>query len=237
MIVSDQHKYLFVQLPHTACTAVGRELVENYGGIPILHKHASINAFRRWAGSAADDYYVFATVRNPMDEVVSIYHKFKNNHKGHYSNPANWRINGGWLSRRGLRQFQFVRDHNATFVEYFKRFFLLPYVNSSVLVYGRADAILRFESIQTDFATVMNSLGVKVVRPLPVVNRTQKDSVAFEEYYDGVEERARRVFGPINDLWGYSFPPGWKQTVPTTSKLAFFLSRYGRTCFWNLNNR
>lgn len=234
MIVSEEHRYAFVQLPHTGCTAVGHELVEYYGGSPILEKHASYRAFRRWAGSTADEYFVFATVRNPMDEVVSVYHKFRNDHKGHYSNPANWKKNGGWLSNRGLRQFLFIRDNNASFQDYFKKFFVLPYVNTSVLVYGQVDFVMRFERLEEDFSSLVDRLGLSLVRPLPVMNPTLKDDRDFVDYYEGVESRARRIFGPMNRLWGYDFPEGWKNEVPAASEVAFAASRFGRTCFWNL---
>lgn len=235
MVVSEEYKYAFIQLPHTACTAVGHELVENYGGRPILSKHASYRAFRTWAGDEADDYFVFASIRNPMDEVVSIYHKFKNDHNGDYSNPANWRQNGGWLSRRGLRQFLYVKENGASFQDYFRRFFVLPYVNTSVLVHGRMNALLRFEDIQNDFAQVVQRLGLDFVRDLPHVNPTDKQGKSFEMYYEGMEAHARRVFGPLNQLWGYDFPSGWSQEVPLASGIAFSFSRAGKTAFWTFS--
>ncbi len=233
MVVSEKHRYVFIQLPHTACTAVGRELIENYGGRPILSKHASYRAFRRWAADEADNYFTFASIRNPMDEVVSIYHKFKTDHNGDYSNPANWRQNGGWLSRRGLRQFLFVKERKASFQEYFKRFFVLPYVNTSVLVHGRVNTVLRFESIQNDFADIVQRLGLDLVRPLPLVNPTRKESRSFELNYEGVEDRACHIFGPLNKMWGYTLPSGWSENIPLTSEIAFAFSRAGRTAFWN----
>ena len=77
MIVSETHKYAFIQFPHSGCTAIGRELVDHYGGEPVLWKHAMHHDFLRWAGNRADRFFLFSSIRDPMEEVVSVYHKLR----------------------------------------------------------------------------------------------------------------------------------------------------------------
>ena len=71
MILSDEHRYLFVELPHTGTTAISRELQEHYGGRPILIKHARYHQFRKIATREQKSYFVFSCIRNPAEEAVS----------------------------------------------------------------------------------------------------------------------------------------------------------------------
>ncbi|NJN96772.1 MAG: hypothetical protein HC875_23010 [Anaerolineales bacterium] len=87
MIISHTHRYVFVQLPHAGSTAIGTELVENYEGVTILHKHAHYLEFLRIASADEKKYFVFSSIRNPLDEAVSIYTHFKTNPYQIFTNP------------------------------------------------------------------------------------------------------------------------------------------------------
>ena len=78
MIISHEYKYLFIEIPLTASWAIQLELCQFYGGAPILHKHATYAEFRNIASEEELNYLVFATVRNPLDKIVSRYHKIVN---------------------------------------------------------------------------------------------------------------------------------------------------------------
>ncbi|MBA3404443.1 MAG: hypothetical protein H0U13_07160, partial [Gemmatimonadaceae bacterium] len=69
MIISDRHRYLFVELPRTGSTAIHRELCAMYDGEPILQKHATYGDFLKIATDDQRRYFVFSTVRNPLDDV------------------------------------------------------------------------------------------------------------------------------------------------------------------------
>ena len=75
MIISHQHKYLFVELPRTGTTAVSRELRLMYAGTRILRKHSSYQEFLRKASDEEKKYFVFTCIRNPLDDAVSHYFK------------------------------------------------------------------------------------------------------------------------------------------------------------------
>ena len=173
MIISHKHKYLFVQTPHTGSTSVGRELVKHYDGEEILWKHAMFHHFKRAFPDEAEEYFIFSTIRHPFDEVVSLYFKLKNDQE-HYSDPSNWKENGGWLSKRGLHQFQFVHYQKASFEEYLKKFFWLPFVNWTVLAHKQFNYVMRYENLNEDFPKVLEKLGLQLIRPLPRVNPTRK---------------------------------------------------------------
>ena len=234
MIISEKHKYVFIQLPHTACTAVGKELVELYDGRPFLHKHAMYHHLERELGADVKDYFVFSSIRNPMDELISVYHKFKTNHNSQYTDPSNWKSNGGWLSSRGLRQFRFVYEDGATFEDFFKRFFRLPYANMSILAHDRLDFLIRYERLQDDFSTLLEKLGLEQSRPLPIVNPTKKEDRLSHAYYSSrVSAQAAFVLGPLMHELGYPFPEEWGRNRPSlSSKVAYRIVRGVRTAFW-----
>jgi hypothetical protein len=234
MIVSDAHKYVFIQFPHTGCTAVGRELVDHYGGRPVLTKHAAYHDFLRWRGPAARDYFAFSAIRNPLDEIVSFYFKLKTDHRGDYSNPDNHTENGGWVNPRLRRHFRFIHDAQAGFIDYVARFHPLPYVNWSVLAHKRLDAVMRYERLQDDFAAVLTSLGLQQVRPLPLVNPTRKGAVHPLQALNAEERRRLQwIFGPMMRYWGYAWPEGWAEPrAPLSSELGFQLMRLVKTTYW-----
>ena len=67
MIISHKYKYLFVELPLTASTAVSKELRENYDGESILYKHATYHEFLKIASPEEKKYFVFSGMCNPLD--------------------------------------------------------------------------------------------------------------------------------------------------------------------------
>ena len=63
MVIGREHRYVFVEIPLTGSWAIHNELVENYGGQAILHKHATYEEFARQASADELAYFAFATVR------------------------------------------------------------------------------------------------------------------------------------------------------------------------------
>lgn len=224
MIVSNEHKYVFIQFPQAASTAIGEELVRHYDGEEVLRKHSNYHHFREWAGERAGDYFVFSSIRNPLEKQVSLYHKFASNHKGFFTDPSTWQQNGGWISRREQRRFRFIRDNNASFQDFFRRFFFLPYVDWSVLAHKQMDYVIRYESLQRDFEKVLDRLGLDLVRELPAVNPTAKARDPLSEYYpDSMSARACWVMVPMLDYWGYPVPSHWNcSEVATAVSKALF---------------
>jgi hypothetical protein len=222
VIISHQHKYLFIELPHTASTAISQELCENYAGESVLHKHALPHEFFKTASAEEKEYFVFAGIRNPLDLVITVYFKYKTNHQGFFTDPKYWRRNGGHVTDAALRKFRFVQD-NADFGAYFKKFFRTPYSGWGSLSPQELGFVIRFENLQDDFAEALALLGLEQVRPLPVVNKTSGRGDDFGQYYTpDMYARARWVFGPYLKRWGYSFPPEWgNDRVPWLSQMLF----------------
>jgi hypothetical protein len=239
MIISHKYKYLFIEIPHTASTAISRELCKNYDGIPMLRKHAHYYDFQKVANIEEKTYFVFAGIRNPLDEAVSIYYKFKNNHKKNYTNPKRLAKHGGHVSNAEIRRFKFIQNTGADFPTYFKKYYRLPYNNINRMSFKHCDFIIRFENLQEDFSKALELIGIKQKRPLPQVNKTSDKKADFLSYYSPeIVEQAKRVFGPFMKEWGYDFPPEWGDgSVSRLDQLEFQLVNLVRDFFWKYVRR
>jgi hypothetical protein len=225
MIISHTHRYVFVELPRTGSTAVRRELRELYDGHPILAKHATYDEFRRTATDEEKTYFVFSTIRNPLDDAVSRYFKLRTDHKGQFTKRSRARRHRRLLNRLiDTLQFRYVNANDADFGSFLRRFYILPYDTWASLSHHRFDYVMRFERLEDDFAEAIRRIGLDLIRPLPVVNSTASRRRSFVEYYTpDLIPRARRVFGPYMQRWGYAFPPSWPVDRPTAMDRAQYL--------------
>ena len=220
MIISDRHRYLFVELPRTGSTAVHRELCALYDGTPILAKHATYQDFLDIATDDQKAYFVFSGVRSPLDDAVSKYFKVKAGRAaGARVRRNNRRSAGGdrFLNRLvDTHMTRFVRRTDADFSTFFMRYYLLPYDTWASLAHHRFGFVMRFESLSDDFDHVLRMIGVEPQRALPIANVTESREPDYTSYYEPrTWQRARRVLGPYMARWGYRFPDAWGIRGPT----------------------
>ena len=241
MIISQKHRYVFVQLPRTGCTAISKELLECYDGKQILKKHSNYRAFQRVATADEKKYFVFSGIRNPLDRTVSDFVKYKTNHLGEYTDPKKLEhmARGKAFSLRRwyfLRRFHYVDRNKATFEDYFMKFYRWPYDDWSSLDHHRLAYIIRFENLQEDFNRVLERLNITPVRPVPVYNPTKaKQGKSFWDYYSTpeVRRRAQQVFGPFMEKWGYAFPDDWEPLrIRPSTRVRHAMSNLVRKPFW-----
>ncbi|MET1232507.1 MAG: hypothetical protein ABWY52_06620, partial [Candidatus Limnocylindrales bacterium] len=225
MIISDAHRYVFIEQPHTACTAIQAELCELYGGRKMLWKHATWADFLRVATPEQKRYFVFSGIRNPLDEAVSLYFKYRTDSTGH---PAadrqrySQQVVDHTISRRQATAFAFVAHEQPDFGRYLRRFYRVPFDNSTLIYHKHMDQIIRFEHLQEDFSLVLARLGLEQVRPVPVVNRTGERGNYLDQYPPDLRPHAARIFGPFMQKWGYPLPAGWTGIqVPRLAMMEF----------------
>lgn len=223
MIISHKHRYLFVEVPHTASHSISEQLVRHYDGQPILKKHANVTQFLGHASPAEKRYFKFATVRNPLDSVATEFEKLRSNHRGQFTNPAMLLENGGSVTKDHLREFNFIRDNQADFETFFRAFRDKLYNNWFLIGDQHFDRVLRLESLQEDFADVLRQLGLNQVEPIPHVNRTKGKGSSYLDYYTpAMYKLVARRYGPFLEKWGYGLPPEWVGVaVPKFSDLQF----------------
>jgi hypothetical protein len=225
MIISHRYRFLFVEIPHTASTAISRELCELYDGQRILHKHANYIEFLRQCSRDERSYYVFAGIRHPLDVIVTEYSKFLTNHQGVFTDENRRAERGGWVDQEQVERFRFVQHPDHTFADYVRRFYNKIYNNWFLVGHHRFNATLRFETISEGFARVLDELRIQPVRDLPVVNRSRRER-DFGSYYDSEELRRHAGWscGPFMHKWQFSFPEDWPgPSVPRWAQIRFAL--------------
>lgn len=225
MIVSERQKYLFIELPHTGSTAISKELCENYDGKRILKKHSFFHEYQRMAPNEKK-YFVFSCIRNPLDEVVSIYLKYKTDQITEYTQISD-------RKRATYQRYNFAKNNNNSFQDYLKKFYKLPYDNWSCLAHKQFDYVLRFENLQSDFQVMLGKIGLEQVKPLPVVNTTNQKKHYLTYYSPEIYDYAKYVFGPFMKRWNYTFPAEWgDSSVPFFAEILFVIFRLPRKIYW-----
>ena len=206
MIISHKYKYVFVELQRTASGAVRKELIENYSGEEILNKNTGYHTFYKLATHDERNYFVFSGIRNPLDRTISFYEKLKNDPKNYISSIEE-KKKKSLAEKYFLKQFKYIKNNNATFSQYLKKFFYFPYDDRSSLSHENFDYVYRFEIIQEDFAEILRRLGIQQIKPLPIVHKTKGKSSNLSSYVDEESKKhAIRVFGPFMEKWGYKMP-------------------------------
>jgi hypothetical protein len=220
VIISDTHRYLFIEQPHTACSAIRAELRELYGGEPMLEKHSTYADFLRVATAAQKRYFVFSGIRNPLDEAVSLYFKYRTDHHRQYSRMLSKQT----LSATQRAAFMLVVEEDADFGHYLRRVYKRPFDNDTMIYHTRMDQIIRFEHLQGDFTRTLARLGLEQVRPLPMVNQTAERGPYLDYYPRDLRSHAAKIFGPFMQKWGYGLPEDWVGvTIPRAAVIDFRL--------------
>ena len=234
MIISHKFKYLFVALPLTGSTAISKELCEQYDGVSILDYHATYLDFLRVATEEEKKYFVFSGIRNPLDVAVSTYFKYKQDHKGWFTNPEKLKQDNMIVRLKKKVEFGFVQKNDPDFATFFKRFYAVPYNNWSSLSHKNIDYIIRFENITNDFAQGLRLIGIEQKRPLPVSNKTSVKENNYLTYYSPeIIPRAKRVFGPFMQEWDYEFPAEWGDaSISAWTYLEFYFVNIFRNFYW-----
>tara|TARA_B110000967_G_scaffold147092_1_gene150592 strand:+ start:1680 stop:2459 length:780 start_codon:yes stop_codon:yes gene_type:complete len=225
MIISHKYKLLFIGLPFSASSAISKELYLEYDGEPYLRKHSMYHEFKKLATKSELNYFVFAVLRNPMEIAVTVYEKMKANAKGNFTNPDLFSENGGYITKKQRKKFNFIKDNNSSFQQYFIKFHQSPYDNLSSLTIDNCDFVIKHENIAKDYLLALKKAGVNNPKLLPVANKTlgkNNDMLAY--YTNDIMEASIAVFGPFMQKYNYSFPNEWGEVkIPLKSKLEFLI--------------
>jgi hypothetical protein len=234
MVISHKYKYLFIELPRTGSTAISAELRANYDGSLILYKHATYLDFLKRARPEEKKYFVFSGIRNPLDDAVSAYLKYKTNHHQRFTNPTRLARNKSIIGYLDNHVFNYIKKTEAGFPTYLRQFYKIPYSNWSSLSHKQFDFIIRFENLAEDFATLLNRIGIEPVRALPSRNNTSTKNKDYLSYYTpDTIPHAKRIFGPFMQEWGYNFPPEWgDNTIPWWNEAEYKFFNVFRGMYW-----
>lgn len=207
MIVSHQHRCIFVAVPKTGTHAVRQALREHMGpedieqvGLfvnkrfpyadvaRISHGHLSVAQVRPYLGDdVCDGYFKFAFVRNPFDRFVS-YCSFMTRHDGAFDRDP----------RGTMRRILFeLRPYDH--VHFQPQYTLL--VDSAGKL--EMDRVGRVERMQEDYDAICARIGIPS-RPLDRVNSSRRGS--YRDYYDqALADGVAALYRQDLDLFGYRF--------------------------------
>ena len=215
MLISHSHHFIFVHISKTAGTSLRRVLGPYCSqpprvGVRKLLSHLPVRedpykvAFRphttaRWARlklspRVFDSYIRFSVVRNPFDRAVSNFHFVQQRPEHHTHAHVKDLTFDGYLDF--LRRRRWSRDptQRARLVD----------SHGHLL----CDPILRFETLDEDFAALCRKLNLECVPELP--RRNASKHVDYREYY---VERATRdkvvdLFAADFETFGYDTDAG-----------------------------
>lgn len=208
MIVSHQHRFIFVAVPKTGTHSVRQALREQLGDedveqvglfvdkrfpwedlAAIRHGHLSLRQVRPYLGEDAfSSYFKFAFVRNPFDRFVSY---------------CAFMLRGGDLfqqrPRDVMRRFLFSDppEHHILFKPQAS---LLVGADGETLL---TDSVGRVEDMQGSFDAICARLGIRS-RPLDRVNGSRHGD--YRQYYDQalIDGVAARYAQDL-EFFGYTF--------------------------------
>lgn len=188
MLVSFQHKFIFIRIYKTASTSVRDALTpfavkENNDFIP---PHISASEIINKIGKEFFDmFFSFAIVRNPWDWQTSEYEFIRtapkhNHHKlvvdfGNFDKYIRWRVENIRLQKSFI------------------------YSESDKLL---VDFVGRYENLEDDFRTICSRIGI-VAPPLPRM-KVSVGKKPYREYYNlETEELVRQAYKDDIALFGY----------------------------------
>lgn len=193
MIISHKHKYIFIGLPFSGSSAISKELIEQYHGESIYFKHTNIHSILNNKKIDISKYFVFAVYRDPIDICITTYSKYLNNAKEVYTNKKYLIKNGGHISSKDIKTYNYIKSNKIDFNGYIKDKHkgFLPYdfvfsINEKYLNFQ-----IDFKHLNEDFKLALSKIGIKVKRDLPSYNKTKNKFVSdavidlkfFEPYY------------------------------------------------------
>lgn len=189
-MIDHEKRLLFIHIARTGGTSIEHALVGNdWWEIDPSSKHLSASQTRKFYGEAIwNSYTKFTVVRNPWDRIVSMW-------------ATNWWANNS----EDLSLYESTHEKLRHFVLQLKPH---PYEKYGSLFYYEIldeiiDFTLRFESLTTDFSTMLTKLDL----PNTILPHCEKrDRKNYSEYYDNdTEKLVGSIFQRDIELFQYKF--------------------------------
>ena len=212
MLISDNHKIIFIHIYKNAGTSIARALLPYTSRIPFLpvlrNKLKIIYSFPEpYKGHIKapeliceigqdkfNSYYSFAFVRNPWDWQVSLY-SFMLRDKTHFQHELVKSFNSfeEYIVWRCSKKKEWSSTKRVTCQKDF-----IYSENGQKLV----NFIGKYENLEHDFKKICSAIGVSA--NLPKLNVSNKKP--YQEYYNNKSiQLIRDAFRPDIELFGYDF--------------------------------
>jgi len=214
-IISRQLGYLFIHAPRTGGTALAAALLSPrlQGAaiprkkVPVATASGAVRTVRQHitgrqlveadliTSEELERLFIFTTVRNPFDSLVSAYIKKRD------TVP-----NKKWATNHPLTTARVLAAAASTFPEFIESQYgsRRPRHLHGTHIEG-ADFVMRFETLQHDFGVVLAHLGVPDTIEIPQVNRTDRQRGYRSYYTPSSRTVVETVFAPDLERFGYEF--------------------------------
>lgn len=207
MIVSHQHRFIFVAIPKTGTHSVRQALrvhmgdgdmeqarlfVEKSFPIPEIarmgHGHISFAEIRPFLGEDKfANYFKFAFVRNPFDRFIS-YCAFATSREGSFERDP----------QRVMRHFLFTAPPHQHIIFRPQHLFLTDRDGSLL-----ADMLGKVEEMQASYDAVCARIGIPST-PLDHANRSRRSN--YRDYYDQeLIDGVAKIYARDLELFGYDY--------------------------------
>lgn len=191
MLIDHEHRFALIAVPKTGSTSMHYALAKMFGGVSFESKsgapaiyHMYASDIQRILGPAWEGFYSFATVRNPYDRMVSLWHDFK--HSRGFIKAENFEI---FVTER-LEENWFNDIHFKPQIE-----FLSAKDSNEVIVKN----VAKYEDgVQEAFDHVCRDLSLTSGEQVGHARRSARES--YLDYY-----ASRAVIDVINELYRADF--------------------------------
>ena len=232
MILVDELKLCFVQIPHTASTTFGNDLIDNYGGRHVLSKHSYLHELNAKLPEVYNSYCVVGCVRNPLDDRLSAYAKLKTNHMGLYEgNLIDPGANkGGWLSRKRRQR---ILHENLSFDTFIRETSRYPFVSPISIHQARYDKIFRFETIASEYKALMEQLTGRAIVLPEKGNQTLERGIDFlDSYTPSALAVAESALKPFMLEFDFPLPAAWSGSLTAIEVQRYKVAKFLKKQWW-----
>jgi len=187
MIISYEHKFIFIHIPKTGGLAITKTILPT--GTRLSEKCHETEC------KSNLDFFRFAFARNPWDRFASMYLYFKKFGQGKSSND----LHSGEIVNR----FDSFRNFTINLNNVYSEFKSSHWQSQTAWFESRVDFIGRFESLQEDFNIVCGKIGIPKQK-LPHENKSKHKH--YTEYYDDeTREIVAEKYAKDIEYFGYKF--------------------------------
>ena len=223
-IICRQYNLLFIMTPRTACTALGEVLCKQFGGeflpqkdivdsqgfIRVQKKHSTLTELLQNKLLTAEEvasFLKFTCIRNPFDNLVSIYIKKRYKYQPLLSDPSSWvhRI------PHYAQDMEFCKNHSFDewIIKHYSKGVIKRILCLKPSMYNEytkgVDIIIRYENINIDFQNVLKKIGISFNSSIPVINRTdERLNADYRSHYSKLSKKLVE-FVLYNDLKSYGY--------------------------------
>jgi chondroitin 4-sulfotransferase 11 len=198
--LSGELNVIFVHIPKTAGTSIGRWMIENkkHSEHVEWYKHPKLSDIEK----DETDNFVFSVVRNPWDRMVSSYHWLRKIQSPIPDLPSVeiQTILDDMNKKLDWSTFEKWLDVGAEFALW--DFWFRPVEPQTSWLDGKVDLILKYENLNNEFRQIQNYFD----SPDSLSNMLTGDHRLYREYYnDRTKKKVEKIFEKDIETWKYSF--------------------------------